>query len=61
MKDINNKAAEIKHVFLLLEHRKKSSLFYDGWTGKDLWNFLVFSKHLKEINRFKILQAICIN
>jgi len=27
MRDINNEAAEIKHMFLLLESRRESSLF----------------------------------
>lgn len=28
MKDINNEAAKIKHVFLLSENRRESSLFF---------------------------------
>lgn len=58
MRDINNEAAEIKHMFLLLESRRESSLFfYHGRTEKKLWDFLLLSKHLKETNWLKILQA----
>lgn len=41
------------YVFLLLENRRKSSLFHDRRTGKDLWDFLLLSKHLEDINWLK--------
>ena len=37
MRDINNEAAEIKHVFLLLESRRESSLFLCWEEGKGAW------------------------
>lgn len=61
MGDKNSEAPENTHVFLLLGNKRKNSLAYNGKTAKDLWDFLLLLKHLKQINCFTIFQAICIN
>lgn len=61
MRDINNETTEIKHMFLLLESRKESSLFFMMGGQKEALGLPPLSKHLKEISWLKILQAFCIN
>lgn len=42
MKDINNEAAKIKHVFLLLENRRESSFCVMGGQKRTLGTFSYF-------------------